>query len=105
MDDKLDKAIGEAARLPTRPFDAAHYLDDEATVIAYLRLAFEDGDPVEIRDALNTVARAKGYAALARQAGISRQRLTRALSAQGNPTLETLTAVVRALGVKMSIAA
>ena len=91
--------------LETTPYDTADTLDSEAAVVAYLKLAFEEGDAADIRAALNNVARAKGMTEMARQTGVAREALYKGLGANGNPTLDTLLAVVRALGVKLSVAA
>ena len=91
--------------LETTPYDTADTLDSEAAVVAYLKLAFEEGDAADIRAALNNVARAKGMTEMARETGVAREALYKGLGANGNPTLDTLLAVVRALGVKLSVAA
>lgn len=91
--------------LETTRYDSADYLDSEAAIVAYLKLAFEEGDAADIRPALNAVARAKGMTEMARETGVAREALYKGLGANGNPTLTTLLAVVRALGVKLSVAA
>lgn len=87
------------------PFDVAEYLEDPTTAVAYLSAVFEDGDVEEIRAALNDVARAHGISDLSRETGLSREALYKAFGANGNPTLSTLLAVFKALGVKLSVAA
>ncbi len=91
--------------LETTPFDPADYLDSDAAIVAYLKLAFEEGEAADIRAALNAVARARGMTAMARETGVAREALYKGLGANGNPTLTTLLAVMRALGVKLSVAA
>ena len=91
--------------LETTRYDAADYLESEAGIVAYLKVAFEEGDADDIRAALNNVARAKGMTAMARETGVAREALYKGLGNEGNPTLATLLAVVRALGVKLSVAA
>ena len=86
-------------------YDTADYLDSEAGIVAYLKIAFEEGDADDIRAALNNVARAKGMTAMARETGVAREALYKGLGSEGNPTLATLLAVFRALGVKLSVAA
>ena len=72
----------------------------------YLRAALEDeDDPRVILIALRHVARARGIAKVAKAAGIERESLYRALSAKGNPRLTTLLAVLKAMGVKLTIEA
>ncbi|GGZ39300.1 addiction module antidote protein [Asticcacaulis endophyticus] len=88
-----------------RPFDVAEFLDDPKTAVAYLAAIFEDGDAEEIRVALNDVARAHGISDLSRETGLSREALYKAFGSNGNPTLTTLLAVFKALGLKLSIAA
>lgn len=90
---------------PIRPFDVVEYLEDPQTAVAYLAAVFEDGDAEEIRAALNDVARAHGISDLSRETGLSREALYKAFGNKGNPTLTTLLAVMRALGIKLSVAA
>ncbi len=87
----------------TAPYDTADYLTDGETISAYLTDALESDDPRIIAKALGTVARARGgIAQLARETGISREALYRALSDSGNPELGTILKVMRALGVRLS---
>ncbi|MDC7683262.1 putative addiction module antidote protein [Asticcacaulis sp. BYS171W] len=88
-----------------RPFDVAEFLEDPKTAAAYLAAVFEEGDAEEIRVALNDVARAHGITDLSRETGLSRETLYKAFGSTGNPTLSTLLAVVKALGIKLSVAA
>ena len=88
----------------TRQFDPAAYLGDDEAVAAYMTEALETGDPAFIADALGVLARARGMSAVARDAGVSRESLYRALSAEGNPELGTVLRVVRALGLHLSAA-
>jgi probable addiction module antidote protein len=92
--------------LHTEPYDTADYLTDDETIAAYLTESFESDDPKVIAKALGTVARAKGgMAHLARESGLSREALYRALSDNGNPEFFTVLKVVRALGIKLSATA
>jgi len=91
--------------LETRPWDAAEVLNTPADIAAYLDAYLEDGTPEELLRALNTIARSRGMSDLARQTGISREALYRAFSEQGNPTLDTLMRVMKALGVRLAVAA
>ena len=88
-----------------RPFDAIKFLRDEGDMTFYLAAAFEEGDADLIRSALNDVARARGMTALAQDTGLTREALYKALGEKGNPTLTTLLAISKALGVKLSLAA
>jgi probable addiction module antidote protein len=87
----------------TTPFDPADYLSSEADIVDYLKIWMEDGSPQEIARAIGDVARSKGMSEIARTTGLGRQALYNALSENGNPTLETLTAVLDALGLQLSV--
>ena len=87
----------------TIPFDPADYLSSEADIVDYLKILMEDGSPQEIARAIGDVARSKGMSEIARKSGLGRQALYNALSENGNPTLETLTAVLDALGLQLSV--
>ena len=91
--------------LETTPWDAAEVLNTPADIAAYLDAYLEDGTPEELLRALNTIARSRGMSELARQTGISREALYRAFSDNGNPTLDTLLRVLKALGVRLAVAA
>lgn len=89
--------------LKTKPYDAADFLVDEETIAAYLTEALASDDPRVIAKALGAVARARGgMARLARDTGIAREALYRALSDTGNPELGTALKVMRALGVRLT---
>jgi len=89
----------------TRPFDPAEYLDSSEALAAYMTEALETGDPAFVADALGVIARARGMTEVAREAGVSRESLYRALSAEGNPEFGTVMRVAGALGLKFTIAA
>jgi probable addiction module antidote protein len=91
--------------IETKPWDAGEFLSSDGDIRHYLEAAFEEGDPALIRHAFNTVARARGMTALARDSGISREALYKAFGENGNPTLDTLLKVTRALGVRLAVAA
>lgn len=84
-------------------YDSADYLGTEEDMAFYLDACIEEdpGDGSLIRTALGSIARAKGMSQLARDTGISREGLYRALSADGNPEFSTVMKVIRALGVKL----
>jgi probable addiction module antidote protein len=90
--------------LKTTAYDTADYLNSEKAIVAYLKLAFEEGDAADIRVALGNVAKARGMTGLSKETGVAREALYKALGKDGNPTLDTLLAVTRALGVKLSVA-
>lgn len=84
-------------------FDPAKYLKSEEDIIAYLDAAMEDNDPAHIARALGDVARSEGMTEISRRSGLGRQALYTALSEQGNPTLETVTAIISSLGLRLSV--
>lgn len=91
--------------IKTIPFDAADSLDTDAARVELFGDALASGDPAIITSALGLIARARGMSALAKETGLSRETLYKALSEGGNPTLDTLMKVTQALGVRLSIAA
>lgn len=88
--------------LPTTPFDPADYLESDEAVAEYLTAALETGDAAFIADALGVVTRARGMTRIARETGLARESLYRALSAEGNPELATVLRVVKALGLRLA---
>lgn len=91
--------------IPTRAWDVTEHLGDEAAIAAYLDAVFEDGDPALIKAAIGDVARARGMTEIAAKAGITRVGLYKALSETGNPSFATIASVMKALGVRLSVAA
>lgn len=87
--------------LATTHFDPSDHLTDAEGIEEYLRSAFEDGDPTVIADALGVVARARGMTELARDTGLSRQALYKALRSDGKPGFATVLGVVQALGLRL----
>jgi probable addiction module antidote protein len=85
------------------PFDPADHLETEEDILHYLEAAMEGNDPKHIASALGDVARSKGMSEISRKAGVGRQALYNALSENGNPTLETLIAVLGALGLELTV--
>ena len=83
-------------------YDTVDYLKTDEDIAAYLDAVMEDGDPALIAAALGDVARARNLSQLARDVGMSRQGLDKALSGAGNPTLETVLKVSHALGLRLS---
>ncbi len=84
-------------------YDPAAALENDDAIAVFLADALETGDSAYIAKAMGVVARAKGMAELARETGLSREQLYRSFSEQGNPTLKTLLAVMRALGVDLTV--
>jgi probable addiction module antidote protein len=89
--------------LKVLPFDPAVHLETEEDILYYLEAAMEGNDPKHIASALGDVARSKGMSEIARKAKVGRQALYSALSENGNPTLETLTSVLDALGLQLTV--
>lgn len=84
-------------------YDTADYLKTEEDIAAYLEAVMEDGDPALIAAALGDIARARNLSQLARDVGMSREGLYKALSGEGNPTFATITKVAHALGLRFSV--
>ncbi len=93
------------AKIRTRPWDAADYLETEEDIVLYLEAAFEDGDPGLIAAALGDVARAKGMTKVATEAGLGRESLYKALAPDGNPEFATVLKVMQALGLRLHASA
>ncbi|MEY3596165.1 MAG: hypothetical protein RL543_118 [Pseudomonadota bacterium] len=84
-------------------FDIVDFLKTEEDILAYLAVVAEDNDPAFFARSLGHVARARGMSQLARETGISRMGLIKALSAEGNPSFATITKVLDALGYRIDI--
>ena len=82
--------------------DPAAALVDDEEIAAFLADALETGDAAFIAKTLGVAARARGMADIASQTGLSREQLYRSFSVNGNPTLKTILAVMRALGVDLT---
>jgi probable addiction module antidote protein len=90
-------------KIETAPFDAADYLDDEEVIAEYLTAALEDPNPDLFLVAVRDVARARGMAQLARDTGLGRESLYKALAPGAKPRYDTVLKVLRALGVKLHV--
>lgn len=90
--------------LKTTRWDITEYLGSDEEVTAYLEAVFDQGDPDEIRAALGHVARARGMTQVARNAGITRAGLYKALAEGGNPSFATIASVLKALGIRLKLA-
>ena len=89
------------AKTQTRPWDVVEHLETQEDMAAYLEAALEEGDPGLVAAALGDIARAKGMAQIARDTGLGRESLHKALSAEGNPEFATVLKIVRALGLRL----
>ena len=85
----------------TRIWDPAEHLTTDEDMAAYLEAALQEGDAALIAAALGDIARAKGMSQIARDAGLGRESLYKALSADGNPEFATIMKVVSALGLQL----
>lgn len=85
----------------TTRWDPADHLRTDEDMAAYLEAALEEGDPALVAAALGDIARAKGMTQVAREAGLGRESLYKALSPAGNPEFATILKVVAALGLQL----
>ena len=97
------QAVKKSINIKTTPYDVAEQLRTPEEMAAYLDAWLEEApdDASGIARALGDIARAKGMTQVAKDAGLSRESLYRALSADGNPSFATVLKVARALGVKL----
>ncbi|MCY3955931.1 MAG: putative addiction module antidote protein [Nitrospira sp.] len=86
------------------PWDSAELLDDEETIVEYLKAALEANEPELFVKAVGTVARATGMTAIAHETHLGRQNLYKALSGERNPRIDTVMKVLDALGVQLTVA-
>lgn len=91
------------SKTTTRRYDVAEHLRTPEEMAAYLEACLEeaDGDAAFVAKALGDIARAKGMAQVARDAGLSRESLYKALSGERSPGFDTVLKVIRALGLKL----
>lgn len=84
-------------------FDPADYLNSVEDVATYLEALIDEAedDSTQIAQALGAIARSRNFSEIARQAGMSREGLYKALSASGNPSLATVVKVAHALGLRL----
>ncbi len=83
-------------------YDPAAALADDEEIAFFMSDALATGDAAYIAKCLGVVARAKGMAEIASQTGLSREQLYRSFSEDGNPTLKSTLAVMKALGIELS---
>jgi len=91
--------------LKTTTWDSADYLKSEADITAYLDACFEEAgdDPAFLTHALGVVARARNMSQLARDSGLTREGLYKALSSEGNPSFGTVMKVADAMGYRFAL--
>jgi probable addiction module antidote protein len=99
----MPRAAGKTSKTKTTHYDVAEHLRTPEEMAAYLDAWLEEApdNAAGIAKALGDIARAKGMSQVAKDAGLSRESLYRALSADGNPSFATVLKVARALGVKL----
>lgn len=84
------------------PFETSEHLLSEEDMALYLEAALEEGDSQLIITALGNIAKAKGMTQIAKDTGLRRESLYKALSPKGNPEFSTILKVIHALGMKLS---
>ncbi|CAM3746043.1 addiction module antidote protein [Polaromonas hydrogenivorans] len=92
------------SKTQTTPYDSAEYLKTEEDIAAYFEACLEEAgdDAAFLAKALGTIARARGMTQLAKDTGLGRESLYKALSGQGNPSFATILKVMRALGLRLA---
>ena len=86
-----------------KTFDITRYLESKEAMAEYLSQVLEDGDNNELIRALGHIAKAKGMAIVAKESGLGRESLHKALSEGSQPRFDTITKVINALGLKISV--
>jgi len=91
--------------IKTKRWDSAEHLETEEDIQLYLDACIEEAgdDPAFIVHALSVIARAKNMSQLARDTGLTREGLYKALSPEGNPTFTTVAKVAKALGLQITV--
>lgn len=91
------------AKIKTTRYDVAEYLNTPEEMAAYLEACLEEanGDAAFVAKALGNIARAKGMTEIARETGLSRESLYKALSGERSPSFETVLKVINALGLRI----
>lgn len=91
------------SKITYAPFEIADYLDNEEVIAEYLSAAAQDKDSDVLFKALSDVAKARGMAQVAKDAGLGRESLYKALRHGSKPRFETIAAVLRALNVRIAV--
>ena len=93
-------------KIKLRKWDSAEHLETETDMALYLQASLEEAgdDAAFVAKALGTIARSKGMTQLARDTGLGRESLYKALSGEGNPSFATILKVMHALGLKLHAA-
>jgi probable addiction module antidote protein len=90
-------------KLKTTVWDPVDHLETEEDMALYLQAALEEEDANLVAAVLGDIARAKGMTKVARDAGLGRESLYKALSAKGNPEFATVLKVIDALGFRLTV--
>lgn len=96
------KKMKRSSKVKLLPFDAARYLTNDKAIAEYMSAILETNDPQLLLAALGDIARAKGMARVARNCGLGRESLYKALAPGAKPRFDTVLKVTRALGVKLT---
>jgi probable addiction module antidote protein len=99
----VTRKIGANSRKRVSHYDTADYLRTEDDIAAYLEAVMEENDPSLLAAALGDIARARNMSQLAKEVGMSREGLYKALSGEGNPAFSTISKVVNALGLRLTV--
>lgn len=91
------------AIVQTYSWDAADHLETKEDIAAYLEAALEEGDSSLVVAALGDIARSKGMTQIARETGLGRESLYKALSLEGNPEFATVLKVLQVLGLRLHV--
>lgn len=89
------------SKVELKPFDMAEMLKTEEDIQNYINLVIEEGDPSELAHALGVIAKARGMTQIAKDAGIGRESLYKALREGADPRYGTIAKVLGALGLKL----
>lgn len=100
----MTRVTRKSAMTKFAPFDAADYLTDEKTIAEYLTAALDDPNPDLFLVAVRDVARARGMTQLAKETGLGRESLYKALTPGAKPRYDTVLKIIHALGVKLTAA-
>jgi probable addiction module antidote protein len=88
-----------------KKFDPSDFLDDEKVIAEYLTAALEDPNPDVFLAAVGNVAKARGISSIAKQSGLGRESLYKALAPGAKPRYDTMLKLLQSLGVKVSVSA
>jgi probable addiction module antidote protein len=86
-----------------KAFDITRYLDNKKAIAEYLSQVLEDGDNDELIRSLGHIAKAKGMTTVAKDSGLSRESLYKTLTIGSQPRFETISKIINALGLKISV--